>query len=79
VGLVLKQFVCVWMKVADMQDQLVCHGCRNLLMYPRGASNVRCALCNTINMVPPPPPPHGIDFFVEFELRMRLICSAIVL
>ncbi|CAA0395919.1 unnamed protein product [Arabidopsis thaliana] len=59
------------MKVADMQDQLVCHGCRNLLMYPRGASNVRCALCNTINMVPPPPPPHGIDFFVEFELRMR--------
>ncbi|XP_010449175.1 PREDICTED: protein LSD1 isoform X1 [Camelina sativa] len=48
-----------------MQDQLVCHGCRNLLMYPRGASNVRCALCNTINMVPPPhphpPPPHGMD------------------
>ncbi|XP_010439582.1 PREDICTED: protein LSD1 isoform X2 [Camelina sativa] len=42
-----------------MQDQLVCHGCRNLLMYPRGASNVCCALCNTINMVPPPPPPHS--------------------
>ncbi|KAL1205306.1 Protein LSD1 [Cardamine amara subsp. amara] len=38
-----------------MQDQLVCHGCRNLLMYPRGATNVCCALCNTINMVPPPP------------------------
>ncbi|XP_023635155.1 protein LSD1 isoform X2 [Capsella rubella] len=47
------------MEIADMQDQLVCHGCRNLLMYPRGASNVRCALCNTINMVPPPP--HGMD------------------
>ncbi|XP_056856438.1 protein LSD1 isoform X3 [Raphanus sativus] len=45
-----------------MQDQLVCHGCRNTLVYPRGATNVRCALCNTINMVPlhphPPPPPH---------------------
>ncbi|CAN7013734.1 unnamed protein product [Brassica rapa subsp. trilocularis] len=48
-----------------MQDQLVCHGCRNTLLYPRGATNVRCALCNTINMVPPhphhPPPPHGMD------------------
>ncbi|CAH2078441.1 unnamed protein product [Thlaspi arvense] len=52
-----------------MQDQLVCHGCRNTLMYPRGATNVRCALCSTINMVPhlphphhpPPPHPHGMD------------------
>ncbi|KAF8115036.1 hypothetical protein N665_0030s0082 [Sinapis alba] len=51
-----------------MQDQLVCHGCRNTLMYPRGATNVRCALCNTVNMVPlhPSPPhplhhPHGMD------------------
>ncbi|KAF2550912.1 hypothetical protein F2Q68_00037211 [Brassica cretica] len=46
---------------SEMQDQLVCHGCRNTLLYPRGATNVRCALCNTINMVPlhpPPPPPH---------------------
>ncbi|CAF2070078.1 hypothetical protein Bca4012_087507 [Brassica carinata] len=47
-----------------MQDQLVCHGCRNTLMYPRGATNVRCALCHIVNMVPlhphppPPPPPH---------------------
>ncbi|VVB12291.1 unnamed protein product [Arabis nemorensis] len=41
-----------------MQDQLVCHGCRNTLMYPRGATNVCCSLCNTINV---PPPPHVMD------------------
>ncbi|KAJ0263564.1 Protein LSD1 [Hirschfeldia incana] len=41
-----------------MQDQLACHGCRITLLYPRGASNVRCSLCNTINMAPHPPPPH---------------------
>ncbi|XP_033134040.1 protein LSD1 isoform X2 [Brassica rapa] len=34
---------------SEMQDQLVCHGCRNTLLYPRGATNVRCALCNTVN------------------------------
>ncbi|KAJ0263559.1 Protein LSD1 [Hirschfeldia incana] len=45
-----------------MQDQLACHGCRITLLYPRGASNVRCSLCNTINMAPHPPPPHhGMD------------------
>ncbi|XP_057544819.1 protein LSD1 [Amaranthus tricolor] len=31
-----------------MQSQLVCSGCRTILMYPRGAPNVRCALCNTV-------------------------------
>uniref|UniRef100_A0A2P2JQQ3 Protein LSD1 isoform X2 n=2 Tax=Rhizophora mucronata TaxID=61149 RepID=A0A2P2JQQ3_RHIMU len=36
-----------------MQSQLVCNGCRSLLLYPRGASNVCCALCNTITPVPP--------------------------
>ncbi|CAN8274380.1 unnamed protein product [Cochlearia groenlandica] len=35
-----------------MQDQLTCHGCRVTLLYPRGATNVRCALCHNINMVP---------------------------
>lgn len=34
-----------------MQDQLVCHGCRNRLMYRRGATDVSCALCSTINSV----------------------------
>ncbi|XP_019435339.1 PREDICTED: protein LSD1-like isoform X2 [Lupinus angustifolius] len=37
-----------------MQSQLVCNGCRNILLYPRGATNVCCALCNTITSVPPP-------------------------
>ncbi|AEE84322.1 LSD1 zinc finger family protein [Arabidopsis thaliana] len=56
-----------------MQDQLVCHGCRNLLMYPRGASNVRCALCNTINMVPPPPPPHDMAHIICGGCRTMLM------
>ncbi|KAJ4838134.1 histone demethylase SWIRM1 [Turnera subulata] len=37
-----------------MQNQLVCSGCRNILVYQRGASNVCCALCSTITAVPPP-------------------------
>ncbi|XP_062012503.1 protein LSD1 [Rosa rugosa] len=37
-----------------MQSQLVCSGCRSILLYPRGASNVCCALCNTVTPVPPP-------------------------
>ncbi|POO03269.1 Zinc finger, LSD1-type [Trema orientale] len=37
-----------------MQSQLVCNGCRSILLYPRGATNVCCAICNTITSVPPP-------------------------
>lgn len=37
-----------------MQSQLVCSGCRSILLYPRGASNVCCALCNIITPAPPP-------------------------
>ncbi|KAG8635757.1 protein LSD1 isoform X2 [Manihot esculenta] len=37
-----------------MQSQLQCSGCRNILLYPRGATNVCCALCNTITFAPPP-------------------------
>ncbi|XVF26317.1 hypothetical protein REPUB_Repub14bG0005900 [Reevesia pubescens] len=37
-----------------MQSQLVCSGCRSILLYPRGATNVCCALCNTITQVPSP-------------------------
>ncbi|CAI0546129.1 unnamed protein product, partial [Linum tenue] len=37
-----------------MQSQLMCNGCRSILLYPRGASNVCCALCNTITSVPSP-------------------------
>lgn len=32
----------------------MCNGCRNVLLYPRGATNVCCAICNTITPVPPP-------------------------
>lgn len=34
-----------------MQSQLVCNGCRTVLLYPRGAPNVRCAVCNTVTSV----------------------------
>ncbi|XVE89397.1 hypothetical protein DITRI_Ditri19aG0198500 [Diplodiscus trichospermus] len=47
-----------------MQSQLVCSGCRSILIYPRGATNVCCALCNTITQVPPP----GMDM-------AQLICG----
>ncbi|XP_022870540.1 protein LSD1-like [Olea europaea var. sylvestris] len=35
-----------------MQSQIACNGCRSLLMYPRGATNVCCAVCNTITSLP---------------------------
>ncbi|KAK9810490.1 hypothetical protein WJX72_011530 [[Myrmecia] bisecta] len=34
-------------------SQIVCGGCRTLLMYPQGAQNVRCARCGHITAVPP--------------------------
>ncbi|ONK65729.1 uncharacterized protein A4U43_C06F330 [Asparagus officinalis] len=37
-----------------MQSQLVCDGCRNVLLYPRGATNVCCAICSMITPVPLP-------------------------
>ncbi|WJX24715.1 histone demethylase SWIRM1 [Trifolium repens] len=37
-----------------MRSHIMCSGCRNLLLYPRGASNVCCALCSTITPVLPP-------------------------
>ncbi|XP_051128886.1 protein LOL2-like isoform X2 [Andrographis paniculata] len=36
-----------------MQNQIVCGGCRTVLLYPRGASNVCCAVCNVVTPVPP--------------------------
>ncbi|GAB4840877.1 histone demethylase SWIRM1 [Ancistrocladus abbreviatus] len=39
-----------------MQSQLVCSGCRNILLYPRGATNVRCAVCSTVTPVQPTGP-----------------------
>ncbi|KAF1875853.1 hypothetical protein Lal_00006483 [Lupinus albus] len=37
-----------------MRRQLVCSGCRSVLLYPGGSSTVCCGLCNTITSVPPP-------------------------
>ncbi|XP_073274786.1 protein LOL3-like isoform X4 [Primulina huaijiensis] len=36
-----------------MQNQLVCSGCRTILLYPSGANNVCCAICNMVTAVPP--------------------------
>jgi LSD1 subclass zinc finger protein len=33
--------------------QLICGGCRTLLMYTRSADTVRCSCCNTVNLVRP--------------------------
>ncbi|KAL2494022.1 Protein LSD1 [Forsythia ovata] len=34
--------------------QLICGGCRTLLMHARGATSVRCSCCHTVNLVPAP-------------------------
>ncbi|KAK4782130.1 hypothetical protein SAY86_016232 [Trapa natans] len=47
-----------------MQSQLVCSGCRSILVHPRGASTVWCSICSTITTVPPP----GMDM-------SQLICG----
>ncbi|EEF32484.1 Charged multivesicular body protein 2b-B, putative [Ricinus communis] len=40
--------------IPAMQGQIMCNGCRSILLYPRGAPNVCCALCSTITAAPPP-------------------------
>ncbi|CAD6343850.1 unnamed protein product [Miscanthus lutarioriparius] len=40
--------------MVGMQSQIVCHACRTVLLYPRGASSVCCAVCQAITTVPPP-------------------------
>uniref|UniRef100_K4AFK9 Zinc finger LSD1-type domain-containing protein n=1 Tax=Setaria italica TaxID=4555 RepID=K4AFK9_SETIT len=49
---------------AAMQNQIVCHACRTVLLYPRGAPSVCCALCQAVTTVPPP----GLDM-------AQLICG----
>ncbi|XAR59384.1 hypothetical protein NMG60_11015209 [Bertholletia excelsa] len=56
-----------------MQSQIVCSGCRSILLYSRGATNVCCALCSAITPVPPqgaitPVPPQGMEM-------AQLICG----
>ncbi|CAL9211050.1 unnamed protein product [Musa acuminata subsp. burmannicoides] len=33
--------------------QIICYGCRTLLMYTSGATSVRCSCCGTINIARP--------------------------
>lgn len=49
-----KSHLIFFWRISGMQSQLVCSGCRSVLLYPRGATNVCCALCNTITSVPIP-------------------------
>ncbi|CAL5355780.1 unnamed protein product [Camellia sinensis] len=47
------------------QSQLVCSGCRNLLLYPVGATSVCCAVCNAVTAVPPRGARKWLSWFVE--------------
>ncbi|PWZ56453.1 Protein LOL3 [Zea mays] len=42
-----------WTKAGLEMAQLICGGCRTLLMYTRSADTVRCSCCNTVNLVRP--------------------------
>lgn len=33
--------------------QIICYGCRTLLMYTSGATSVRCSCCGTVNIARP--------------------------
>jgi len=61
----------LWLTVvfnfSAMRNQIMCTGCRNTLLYPRGASNVCCGLCNTITAVLPP----GMFPFTVFEKYIK--------
>ena len=34
------------------QNQIMCSGCKNLLIYPAGATSICCALCHAVTPVP---------------------------
>ncbi|KAG6430920.1 hypothetical protein SASPL_108994 [Salvia splendens] len=55
-------------KRRGMQSQVVCSGCRSLLMYPSGATNVCCALCNSVTTIPP----QG-KAMIKMELQLPLL------
>jgi LSD1 subclass zinc finger protein len=57
---------------AGMQSQIVCHGCRSLLLYPRGAPSVCCAVCHVVSTVPVPPP--GSDSELWFPVNVKVTC-----
>ena len=61
-------------EISAMQSQLVCSGCRSILVYPRGATNVCCALCNSVTSVPPPGTTFLLLFFPHFF--SHFLCSS---
>lgn len=50
--LVVKLKDVVFLYVGMEMTQLICGGCRTLLMHARGATSVRCSCCHTVNLVP---------------------------
>ncbi|KAJ9548475.1 hypothetical protein OSB04_021018 [Centaurea solstitialis] len=57
-----------------MQSQIVCSGCRSILLYPRGAANVCCALCNAVTSAPPADSSRlCLDYILgNLEIKLRL-------
>ncbi|KAL0550485.1 hypothetical protein IC582_015006 [Cucumis melo] len=38
--------------VTCCQNQIMCSGCKNMLIYPAGATSICCALCHAVTPVP---------------------------
>ncbi|RWW68244.1 hypothetical protein BHE74_00024246, partial [Ensete ventricosum] len=62
---------CFLVSCSGGQSQLVCSGCRNLLLYPQGAKSVCCAVCRAVTTVPPP---EMFEFAAGTEMA-QLICG----
>uniref|UniRef100_K4AG95 Zinc finger LSD1-type domain-containing protein n=1 Tax=Setaria italica TaxID=4555 RepID=K4AG95_SETIT len=60
---------------AAMQNQIVCHACRTVLLYPRGAPSVCCALCQAVTTVPPPGTCWTLRFLSSELGRLAIITS----
>lgn len=62
--------------LSGAQSQLVCSGCRNLLLYPVGATSVCCAVCKAVTTVPPPGmfTPQVMQCQSKFQPYKRALC-----
>lgn len=60
--------LCAGMEMA----QLICGGCRTLLMHVHGATTVRCSCCNTINITRP-----GLCFLFAVNRYVVLISNSV--
>ena len=65
------------MVIAAMQSQLVCRGCRTMLLYPQGAANVCCAVCSVVTTVPPPGIPYTV--FPDYNINYHKFINLFVL